>query len=73
MAEEVIRYGAGGMPYVGQVGPKSTEAPAPVEEEVEVEEPKVEITFEEDESPLSDEDVVAKVKGNGKRKHLISF
>ena len=65
MAEEVIRYGAGGMPYVGQVGEKSTEAPAPVEE-AEVEEPKVEITFEEDDSPLSDEEVVAKVKGNGK-------
>ena len=64
MAEEVIRYGAGGKPYVGDVGPKSTEA-APVEE-VEVEEPKVEITFEEDDSPLSDEEVVAKVKGNGK-------
>ena len=65
MAEEVIRYGAGGKPYVGQVGEKSTEAPAPVEE-AEVEEPKVEITFEEDDSPLSDEEVVAKVKGNGK-------
>ncbi len=65
MAEEVIRYGAGGKPYVGQVGEKSTEA-APVEEVAEVEEPKVEITFEEDDSPLSDEEVVAKVKGNGK-------
>ena len=65
MAEEVIRYGAGGMPYVGQVGEKSTEAPAPVEE-AEVEEPKVEVSFEEDDTPLSDEQVVAKVKGNGK-------
>ena len=36
MSEEVIRYGAGGKPYVGEVGPKSTEAAAPVEE-VEVE------------------------------------
>ena len=64
MSEEVIRYGAGGKPYVGEVGPKSTEAPAPVEEvEVEVEEPKVEVTFEEDDTPLSDEEVVAKVKG----------
>ena len=35
---DVIRYGAGGKPYVGQVGPKSTEAmPAPVEEEKEPE------------------------------------
>ena len=65
MTEEVIRYGAGGVPYIGQVGEKSTEAPAPVEE-VEAEEPKVEITFEEDDSPLSDDEVVAKVKGNGK-------
>ena len=66
MAEEVIRYGGGGRPYVGTVGEKSTEAPAPVEEEVEVEEPKVEITFEEDDSPLSDEEVVAKVTGKEK-------
>ena len=65
MAEEVIRYGAGGTPYVGQVGEKSTEAAAPVEE-AEVEEPKVEVSFEEDDTPLSDEEVVAKVKGNGK-------
>ena len=65
MSEEVIRYGAGGTPYVGEVGEKSTEAP-PVAEEVEAEEPKVEVTFEEDDTPLSDEDVVAKVKGNGK-------
>ena len=65
MAEEVMRYGAGGKPYVGQVGEKSTEAPAPVEE-VEAEEPKVEVTFEEDDTPLSDEDVVAKVKGKEK-------
>ena len=65
MAEEVLRYGAGGKPYVGQVGEKSTEA-APVEEVVEVEEPKVEVKFEEDDTPLSDEQVVAKVKGNGK-------
>ena len=35
-------------------------------EVAEVEEPIVEITFEEDDSPLSDEEVVAKVKGNGK-------
>ena len=65
MAEEVIRYGAGGVPYVGKVGDKSTEASAPVEE-AEVEEPKVEVSFEEDDTPLSDADVVAKVKGNGK-------
>ena len=66
MSEEVIRYGAGGKPYVGEGGIKSTEAPASVEEEVEVEEPKVEISFEEDDSPLSDEEVVAKVTGKVK-------
>ena len=66
MAEEVIRYGAGGKPYVGQVGEKSTEAAPAPEEEVEVEEPKVEVSFEEDDTPLSDAEVVAKVKGNGK-------
>ena len=65
MAEEVIRYGAGGVPYIGQVGEKSTEAPAPVEE-AEVEEPKVEVSFEEDDTPLSDEEVVAKATGKGK-------
>ena len=65
MAEEVIRYGAGGKPYVGEVGLKSTEAPASVEE-VEAEEPKVEVSFEEDDTPLSDAEVVAKVKGKEK-------
>ena len=67
MSEEVIRYGACGVPYVGKVGPKSTEAAAPVvEEEVVVEEPTVEVSFEEDDTPLSDEDVVAKVTGKEK-------
>ena len=66
MSDEVIRYGAGGRPYVGQVGPKSTEAPAPVEEEAEVEQPQVELSFQEDDTPLSDEQVVAKVTGKEK-------
>ena len=66
MAEEVIRYGAGGTPYVGEVGEKSTEAAAPVVEEEVVEEPTVEVSFEEDDTPLSDEDVVAKVTGKEK-------
>ena len=65
MAEEVLRYGAGGKPYVGEVGEKSTEAPAPVEE-AEVEEPKVEMSFEEDDTPLSDDEVVEKVQGKKK-------
>ena len=63
---EVIRYGAGGVPYVGDVGEKSTEALAPAVEEVAAEEPKVEVTFEEDDTPLSDEEVVAKVTGKEK-------
>jgi len=65
MAEEVIRYGAGGRPYVGQVGPKSTEAPAPVEE-AEVEQSQVELSFQEDDTPLSDEQVAEKVTGKKK-------
>ena len=62
---EVIRYGAGVVPYVGDVGEKSTEDLAAAVEAI-VEEPKVEVTFEEDDTPLSDEEVVAKVTGNGK-------
>ena len=63
---DVIRYGAGGKPYKGIVGDQSTEAPSAAAEEP-VEEPKIEVSFTEDDSPLSDEDVVAKVKeGNGK-------
>jgi len=65
MSDEVIRYGAGGRPYVGQVGPKSTEAPAPVEE-AEVEQSQVELSFQEDDTPLSDEQVVEKVTGKKK-------
>ena len=66
MSDEVIRYGAGGKPYVGQVGEKSTEAPALVAGESEVEAPKVEVSFEEDDTPLSDEQVVKKVTGKKK-------
>ena len=53
------------MSKIGEVGEKSTEAP-PVAEEVEAEEPKVEVSFEEDDTPLSDEEVVAKVTGKEK-------
>ena len=59
MSEEVIRYGAGGFPYVGDVGPKSTEAvPAPVEEE----DPQAKLKFEvtEDDTPLTEAEVVKK-------------
>ena len=66
MAEEVIRYGAGGMPYKGAQGPQST-VDVPVEEEVETpEEPKVTVKVIEDDTPLTEDEVVEKAKGNGK-------
>ena len=66
MAEEVIRYGAGGMPYKGNVGPHSTQD-APVVEEAPAEpEVKVEVEVFEDDTPLTDEEVVVKATGNAK-------
>ena len=66
MAEEVIRYGAGGMPYKGNVGPHST-PDAPVVEEAPAEpEVKVEVEVVEDDTPLTDEEVVVKATGNAK-------
>ena len=63
---DVIRYGAGGKPYIGQVGPKSTEAmPAPVEEEKEPE-VKVDVEVSEDDTPLTEEQVIRKAKGKAK-------
>ena len=63
MAEEVIRYGAGGMPYKGAHGPQST-VDTPVEVEVETpEEPKVTVEVIEDDTPLTDEQVIEKVSG----------
>ena len=47
MSEEVIRYGAGGVPY-------KAPAPEPKKEEVE---PKVEVTVEVSEEETSDEDL----------------
>ena len=65
MAEEVIRYGAGGLPYKGSVGPQGTqEAPVP-EPEIELE-PEVKVEVIEDDTPLSDEQVVEKVSGTSK-------
>ena len=65
MSEEVIRYGAGGKPYRGQVGPHSTDA-EPTPEAPAPEEPKVEMSFVEDDTPVTDDEVKEKVKGNGK-------
>jgi hypothetical protein len=60
---EVIRYGAGGVPYKGSVGPASTEVVAEVEEETPEEEPQLDLKFEEDDTPLTDEQIAAKTKG----------
>jgi len=59
---EVIRYGAGGVPYKGTIGPASTEevvAAGSVEEK----EPEVEISFVEDDTPLTDDQVAKKTEG----------
>ena len=61
MADQ-IRYGAGGVPYVGPGG-EAPAAPAPEEKK---EEPNVELSFEEDDTPLSDEQVQEKATGKSK-------
>ena len=61
MADQ-IRYGAGGVPYVGPGG----EAPAPPAPEEKNEQPNVELSFEEDDTPLSDEQVIEKATGKSK-------
>ena len=64
MADE-IKYGAGGIPYVGAGGSPAPAAPAPVVEETPAE-PEVTVAVIEDDTPLTDEQVVNKAKGNGK-------
>ena len=63
MADE-IKYGAGGVPYVGSGGTPAP-APEPVVEETPVE-PEVTVAVIEDDTPLTDEQVEKKAKGNGK-------
>ena len=63
MADE-IKYGAGGVPYVGPGGTPAP-APEPVVEET-PEEPEVTVAVIEDDTPLTDEQVENKAKGNGK-------
>ena len=64
--EEVIRYGAGGKPYRGKVGPESTDVePTPAAEEP-VEEPQVSMDFVEDDTPVTDDDLKEKTKKGGK-------
>ena len=64
MADTPIRYGAGGVPYVGPGGTQAP-APEPVEEETPVE-PKITVEVIEDDTPLTDEEVVEKAKGTAK-------
>ena len=64
MADTPMIYGAGGLPYVGPGGTPAP-APEPVEEET-PEEPKVTVEVIEDDTPLSDEQVVEKVSGKSK-------
>ena len=62
MADE-IRYGAGGIPYVG---PGGTPVPTPPPVEETPVEPEVTVAVIEDDTPLTDEEVSKKAKGNGK-------
>tara|TARA_B100000745_G_C20004498_1_gene341047 strand:- start:509 stop:703 length:195 start_codon:yes stop_codon:yes gene_type:complete len=64
MADE-IRYGAGGIPYVGAGGSSAPAAAAPVVEE-KPEEPIVTVEVIEDDTPLDEVAVQKKAKGNGK-------
>lgn len=63
MAEEIIRFGAGGVPYRGQVGPHSDEAEAIKPEPEAEEEKKVDMTFEEDDTPVTDQELANKTGG----------
>ena len=62
-----IRYGAGGVPYRGNEGEHSEEAPPEPVEETPEEEPQMSVTFEEDDTPLTEEEVVEKAT-KGKKK-----
>jgi len=64
--EEVIRYGAGGKPYKGQVGLQSTDVEPTPEDTPVVETPQVEMDFVEDDTPVTDEDIIEKTKKGGK-------
>ena len=62
MADTPVIYGAGGAIYVGPGG----KAPEPEVVEETPEEPKVTVEVIEDDTPLTEEQVVEKAKGNGK-------
>ena len=64
MADTPIIYGAGGAIYVG---PGGTPAPEPeVVEEKTPEEPKVTVEVIEDDTPLTEDEVIEKAKGTAK-------
>ena len=63
MADAPIIYGAGGAIYVG---PGGTPAPEPEVVEEKEEEPKIEVKIIEDDTPLTDEQVIEKVSGTSK-------
>ena len=63
MADTPIIYGAGGAIYVG---PGGTPAPEPEVVEEKEEEPKIEVKIIEDDTPLTDEQVIEKVSGTSK-------
>ena len=64
MADTPIIYGAGGAIYVGPGGTPAPEPEVVVEETPE--EPKVTVEIIEDDTPLTEEEVIEKAKGNGK-------
>ena len=64
MADTPVIYGGGGVPYVGPGG-KPAPAPETVEEEIPAE-PTVTVEVIEDDTPLTDEEVVEKVSGTKK-------
>ena len=64
MADTPIIYGAGGAIYVGPGGTPAPEPEGVVEETPE--EPKVTVEIIEDDTPLTEEEVIEKAKGNGK-------
>ena len=64
MADTPIIYGAGGAIYVGPGGTPAPEPEVVVEETPE--EPKVTVEIIEDDTPLTEDEVIEKAKGNGK-------